>query len=335
MRVSVIVPTFNRHERLTHTLRHLREQTLSASEYELIVVDDGSTPPVTLAASGQGPACSLLRFDEILERCVARNRGAEMARGEVLVFLDDDLEVGPGFLEAHLRAQEEWPGALVGGQVILPREALAHPFVQFRQRLESSQMPVARGPTTANAVGAGNFSMRRADYLRMGGFDTTMVGIEDQDFGYRHLASGGTVVYAPEALAIHWDHALTIRPYCRRTEFAAEAMVPLVLKYPEWPANRHRHEVNGPLGWGQEPWRRSLTKLAKSALGVTPALWLLFAVTWLLERTLLGNRALGRLYQLLMGIHLQKGYRKGLKNAGGLRHAHPLAGQPSPAHTPP
>lgn len=314
--MTVVIPTFNRPAQLAHTLRHLRRQTLPAADYELIVVDDGSTPPAVVPTAEGGPPCTLLRFDDVLERCVARNRGAEVARGEILVFLDDDLEVAPDFLEAHLRAHAEWPGALVGGNVVLPGEALAHPFVRFRQALEASQVPQERGPTTANAVGAGNFSLSRARYLHLGGFDTGMVGIEDQDFGYRHLAAGGTVVFLPEAVAIHWDHALTIRPYCRRTEFAAQSAVPLVRRYPDWPANRLRQEVNGPTRWGNEPLGRSLLKLLKRCLAVPPALEALFRLTELLERTLPRSRVLDRTYRLLMGIHLQRGYRMGLRRAG-------------------
>jgi len=312
MKLSVIIPTFNRPQLLEKTLRHLRNQTLSPAEYELIVVDDGSTPPVTLPRTHGGPVCTLLRFDEILERCVARNRGAEIARGDILVFLDDDLEVGPGFLAAHLKAQFEWPGAVAAGPAPLPHRALAYPFVRFRQKLELAAVPSTRGPMAQPGAPAGNFSMRREQYHRLGGFDTGMVGIEDQDFSHRHVAAGGTIVFLPEAEAIHWDHALTIRPYCRRTEFAAESMVPLVRRYPDWPVNRHRDVINGPVRWGREPLKLTFTKLAKSALAFPPALAALFGITWVLERTLPNSRLLDRAYRLLMGIHLQRGYRRGL-----------------------
>ena len=63
-------------------------------------------------------------------REAARNIGAQKASGEIILFLDDDLEVSPTFLEAHLRAHDEWPGALVAGSVLLPRESLALPFVR-------------------------------------------------------------------------------------------------------------------------------------------------------------------------------------------------------------
>lgn len=315
MQLSVIIPTFNRQERLNQTLGFLCDQSLASSEYELIVVDDGSTPPVVLPPRVDGPATRLLRFDEILERCVARNKGAEIACGEILVFLDDDLQVGRDFLEAHRKAHAEWPGALVAGGTILPPEALDHPFVRFRQQLEAQEMPTKRGPASG-AAAAGNLSMRRDLYLAMGGFDTGMVGIEDQDFAHRHVAAGGIIVFVPEAEAIHWDHALTIRPYCRRTEFAAECMVPLVRRYPDWPVNRHRDEVNGPLHWGRESLGRSLTKVLKSVLALPPFLTFLYGTTWLLERLLPQSRILTKSYQLMMGISLQRGYRKGLKNNG-------------------
>lgn len=331
LRVSVIIPTFNRLQLLEQTLVHLRKQSLSTAEYELIVVDDGSTPPVTLPPADSGPASTLIRFDEILERCVARNHGAEIARGEILVFLDDDLEVGPGFLAAHVEAQKEWPEAVAGGCVLLPRGALDQPFVRFRQEFELASQPTARGPMQNPGAAAGNFSMRRDAYRRLGGFDAAMVGVEDLDFSYRHIAAGGTIVFLPEAVAIHWDHALSIYPYCRRTEFAAECMVPLVRRYPHWPVNRERDEVNGPARWGREPLGRSLVKILKSFLAFPPVLASCFAVTWLLERVLPRSKLLRRSYQLLIGIYFQRGYRKGLKRTSPAVGDGAAPAQPVPA----
>src|SRR5262245_55618980 len=107
MRLTAVVPTFNRQAKLDDTLYCLQRQTLPANDYEIIVVDDGSTPPAVLPEPTGGASVSLIRFDEILERAIARNAAAEAARGEVLFFSDDDMGIGPDFLEAHLRAQVE------------------------------------------------------------------------------------------------------------------------------------------------------------------------------------------------------------------------------------
>lgn len=314
-RLSVIVPTFNRQKRLEHTVACLRTQSLPASDYELIVVDDGSTPPTVLPPVTSGPSCTLLRFDEVLERCVARNRGAEIAQGKILVFLDDDLEVDPGFLHAHLQAHEEWPGALVAGGVHLPPTVVSHPFVRFRQAMELVEQPNVRGPTRNQVAAAGNFSMSRSRYRELGGFDTSMVGIEDQDFAFRHVESGGVVVFLPEATAIHWDHALTLRPYCLRTEFAGQAMVPLVRRYPDWPMSRKRDAVNGPVRLGQEPLSLSARKTVKTFLGLPGIAGTLLVLTSAVEKTLPNSGMPDRLYSLLIGVFLQRGYRRALRAA--------------------
>jgi glycosyltransferase involved in cell wall biosynthesis len=315
MHLSVIVPTFNRQTRLEETLAYICAQNMPASDYEVIVVDDGSTPPTTLPRINNGPSCTLLRFEEILERCVARNRGAEIARGDILVFLDDDLEVGPGFLQAHLQAHLEWPGTLVAGGVHLPPSAASHPFVRFRQAMELQEQPASRGPTCNQVAAAGNFSMSRTRYRALGGFDTSMVGIEDQDFAFRHRESGGTVVFLPEATAVHWDHALTVRPYCLRTEFAGQAMLPLVRRYPDWPVNRKRESVNGPVRLGREPWHLSAKKVIKTLLGLSPITGGLLFLTSAVEKAAPNTGIPDRLYRLLIGVFLQRGYRKALRTA--------------------
>lgn len=313
-RVSVIVPTFNRPERLAHTLQFLRQQTLPADQYELIIVDDGSTPPVNVSRVAGGPRTTLIRFDDILERCIARNVGAERARGEILVFLDDDLEVGPTFLESHLRAHEEWPGAMVAGAVILPPGELSRPFVRFRQALEAGGAPPRRGVCDSKTVGAaGNLSMARSQYLALGGQATNLVGIEDVDFTHRHNATGRPTVYLPEAVAIHWDHALDLAPYYRRTEWAAMCTVGLVRRYPDWPENQARERINGWTRWGQEPFRDSLKKSAKWLLSSTPFRQVLFATIRVLEKIAPGTRLLDSCYRVVLGVAWLRGFRRGLQ----------------------
>src|SRR5437588_661144 len=80
----------------------------------------------------------------------------------------------------------------------------------------------------------------------------SLAGIEDVEFGRRHVDAGGPIVYLPEAQAIHWDHALDIRSYFQRTEFAAECAVELYRQHPTWPDCELRERINGPIHWGQE-----------------------------------------------------------------------------------
>src|SRR5260370_926492 len=106
MKASIIIPTHNRREKLIETLACLKRQDLGSDQFEIVVVDDGSTFPVVLANDAHGPECSVVRL-EGLERSAARNAGAAAAKGPILVFVDDDMTVQPGFLANHLRAYHE------------------------------------------------------------------------------------------------------------------------------------------------------------------------------------------------------------------------------------
>ena len=318
IKLSVLIPTHNRANELTDTLAALKQQSLAGVEYEIIVVDDGSSPPVRLEESKQDPSCSLVRLEGV-ERSAARNAGAAAAKGEILVFVDDDITVGRDFLAFHLRAHEEWPDALVVGSVRLPSDFLSTPFGRFRQRLEQHGIPQSRGvKTMRNLCTAANMSVPRDLFLRLGGFDCLLRSSEDQDFALRHTARTGKIAFIPEAEAVHNDNALDIASYCRRAEWGAEHMVPFCKRYPDWPDNIERERVNGPVLWGRDSLFGSLRKLLKRILTIRPVLALLTLSVSLLERIAPNSRAIDRFYRLLLGAHIFRGYRKGRKRGATL-----------------
>src|SRR5690349_7668061 len=114
-KLSVIIPTRNRPKRLRAAVEALsRQDGFATEDYEVIVVDDGSDPPVELVPPTEGPSLTVERL-EGEERSAARNRGAGVASGELLVFVDDDMRVEPRFLSEHWRVHREWPEALQFG----------------------------------------------------------------------------------------------------------------------------------------------------------------------------------------------------------------------------
>ncbi len=325
VRVSVIIPTHNRHEQLPVTLAALYDQDLPRQEYEILVVDDGSEPPVELAPPRNGVNQRILRTSGV-ERSAARNTGAAAAIGEVLVFIDDDIVVGSYFLRAHLQAHEEWPEALVTGRIRLPAEERRRPFVRFRQRLEEQGVPRVRGrAASAHFCAAGNLSVPAAVFRRLGGFDAGLSSSEDQDLALRHAAAGGSVAFLPEAEGIHRDRALDIRSYCRRAEWGSAAMVPFCRRYPSLPENVARARINGPARCTPGDLGADVRKWLKSFLGLPPLTAGLFLGCGLVERCCPHSRVLDRLYRLLLGIHIQRGYRRGLREHPA-RSPRPLPG---------
>jgi len=331
VKVSVIIPTHNRHDKLAETLALLREQRVEANDYEIIVVDDGSTPPVVLDQGGPGPRIRLERT-EGLERSAARNRGAAIATGELLIFVDDDMSVDSDFIGAHLSAHSDWPNALVVGAICLPVDAMAKPFARFRQKLEQQDIPCSRGVTTAlNFCTAANMSIAKHEFRQFGGFDPSILSSEDQDLALRHTAQDGRIVFIPEASAVHRDDALDIRSYCRRAEWGMENMIPFCHRYPDWPDNIERNLVNGPVRWMKDPFGRIVRKLAKRSLTPKAILIPLFLVSSLLERTAPNSFLLDRTYRLLLGAHILRGYLAGVRRYNSvMKPGDPLARSVAP-----
>jgi len=316
MKISVIIPTHNRPDKLVETVAALRHQTLLGREYEILVMDDGSTPPVMLTGDLENPTCRVIRLEGV-ERSIARNMGAQQAKGEILLFVDDDMKVNEDFLACHLYSHQQHPGALVIGAVRLPAEFLMTPFGRFRQMLELQEVPVESGfVSSPNFCTAQNMSILKGRFKELGGFDEDIVSSEDQEFALRHTARKGKIVFTLDALAIHADHSLDIQSYCKRVRWGSEYMIPFCQRYPDWSQNVERRRTNGELQLGQERLGFSLRKIVKSVLAQKTFLNGLFALTFFLERTMPQSMILDRLYRLLLGIHLQQGYRKGLQRFG-------------------
>ncbi len=156
-------------------------------------------------------------------------------------------------------------------------------------------------------------SIQRDLFREIGGFDTSIVSSEDQDLALRHTALGGKIVFLPEVRAIHRDSSLDIRSYCGRSEWGMENMIAFCMRHADWPDNVERHSVNGPLSLGREPLWLSTRKMLKSVMTLKPLVSVLLSAASLLERVAPDGAALDRLYRLLLGIHVFKGYRRGLK----------------------
>ena len=313
LKASVIIPTRNRHGKLIGLIDCLKRQSVAANDYEIIIVDDGSTPAVVLPSDDQGPKCTLVRLEGV-ERSAARNRGAVHAQGGMLVFVDDDMTVESDFLAAHLRAHAEWPGSIAIGASRLADELFSNPFGRFRRKLEQFEVPRERGPVAMrNFCAAANMSIGRDLFNKLEGFDQAIVSGEDQDLALRHTATGGRIVFVPDAVSIHHDTAVDIRSYCRRSEWGSEKMVAFIRRHPDWPDNVERERVNGFARWGSEPVSQSARKTIKLGLTNQAVVNVLLATARLLERTAPDSYLLNRVYRLLLGAHILRGYRKGLK----------------------
>jgi GT2 family glycosyltransferase len=201
-RLSVVLATFNRHESLRRLVQQLARQDLPSQRFEVVVVDDGSEPAAARALAGLRLPIQLVVLRQPNRgAAAARHRGALEARGEVLVMTDDDMQVCPGFLSAHDAAHGPGTRRVVVGRIRPSSRLDTRPlFERFHAgRLEAWADRRLHG----DAVCTGNTSLRRADYLAVGGFDATLEQLEDVDLGLRLEQAGVEVVFAEEAWTTH------------------------------------------------------------------------------------------------------------------------------------
>lgn len=108
--VSVIIPTYNRKHFIDKAIESVLNQTYQ--NYELIVVDDGSSDGTAELIAANYPSVKLVRWEVNRGATVVLNEGIRLATGEFIAFLDSDDQWKPGYLEAQIKALKENPKAV-------------------------------------------------------------------------------------------------------------------------------------------------------------------------------------------------------------------------------
>ena len=204
--LTVIVPAYRCAAMLRQCLRGLLASDLPRTEWELIVVDDGS-PDDTPDAARRVADRVLIVGGGPRGPAFARNMGARMARGRVLVFIDADVVVAPPTLRgfASLFARDPALGAAFGSYDDTPGDP---GFIsQYRNLLH--RYVHTRSPGDAETFWAGCGAVRRDAFLAVGGFDAVRYPrpqIEDIDLGYRLRAHHERIVLDPSLLGAHLKH---------------------------------------------------------------------------------------------------------------------------------
>ncbi len=200
--LSVIVPVRDGEHFLPQSLTALRSSDLPSGDWELIVVDDSSSDQSAAVASGYADTV-VRRVNGPGGAAFARNRGAEVARGSVLVFVDADVCVHPDALRrmTEIFECESDVGAVFGAYDLTP--AARGLISQYRNLLHRYVHQRDAGDAVTFWAGCG--AIRADVFVRCGGFDEAraMVAVEDIELGYRMSARGYRIVLRPEIQGKH------------------------------------------------------------------------------------------------------------------------------------
>lgn len=205
--LSVIVPSRDRRDMLERCLGALAAQEGDAAEFEVVVVDDGSSDGTGELLAGIETPFRLrsLRL-ESAGPSIARNAGAEAAGGRVCAFLDDDCVAAPGFVAAHLAAHRDEERLVGIGRLSQRPPTRADWYARaFARGWEDHYARMKDKPANWSDCYSGNFSAPRADLLELGGFATDVAVGEDIELGFRLQQRGCELRYLPAAAAVHDD----------------------------------------------------------------------------------------------------------------------------------
>lgn len=213
MKISVVIPTYNRADRLKKTLAHLEQQTISKDQLEVIIINDGSTDhteeflqdyhstiDLTYKTQANGGAGS------------ARNLGIKQAKYQIILFIGDDIYAEPDFLKIHQQFHQQHPEVHQAclGLSEWYKETCNTPFMhwlthgghQFAyHKLQSGQQVNYQYFYTSN------ISLKK-ELLQKEQFSDkfTVYGWEDIELAYRLQKKHNLqITYQPQALAYHDD----------------------------------------------------------------------------------------------------------------------------------
>jgi peptidoglycan/xylan/chitin deacetylase (PgdA/CDA1 family)/GT2 family glycosyltransferase len=209
-------------------------------DFDVVVAVDGSIDGTADALATLETSFPLVVVEQPNGgRATAVNAGAAAARGELLLFLDDDMSADPKLLSEHDRSHREGADAVMGDLPLDPSSPanLLSWGVGWWARSRCERLSAPGAEIRLDDLLTGQMSISRAVYEELGGFDVNftregLFGGEDIDFGYRLLGAGMKVVFNPGAITFQYYDVSPVE-YLKRASEAGRSDWELVAKHPE------------------------------------------------------------------------------------------------------
>lgn len=316
-RISVVIPCYNNASLLPVTLSALTQQTLPLDQFEVVIIDDGSTDATQdiITALKLPPSFRYIRRGN-QGAAAARNYGAFQAGGEILLFLDSDVVPDSTLLHAHLESHGLYKRALVVGRTrTLPAKEsdffyklLGDEVFSFDEGDEEKQL-------TFQQVLTRNLSMRREAFFEISRFDEEFPrsGYEDIEFAYRATQRGFSLIYNPGAAGDH-HHTGTLTEVGQHMYNYQISAALFIKKHPEIRGQIRHLQDKEPIHWKQDGLKRVTRKLMRQVVSLPLTVWLMKRTIAALEKWYPSPALLRFIYWQVLGSYLFWGFRQGLKH---------------------
>jgi glycosyltransferase involved in cell wall biosynthesis len=221
MDVSIIIPTYNGANKILTLLDSLEKQTFN--NFETLVIIDGSTDQTESILKNSQINLQELKIVKQTNkgRAAVRNRGFGEARGELLIFIDDDMLLEKNTIELHVNHHIKLPNSILSGTAMINKFIdLQNDFYQYRFDIEEKwQLPFKNKLTKISlqkySFTSGNLSMPRKLFQEVGEFDERLTDSEDFDFALRAIDKNIPIYHDYNVWAWHCDY-INLEAYIKR-----------------------------------------------------------------------------------------------------------------------
>lgn len=213
-RCSIIIPVHGGAS-LTRACLDACERSGATEQAEIVVVDDASPDATPRVLESFGGRIRVVGHERNTGFALACNDGARAARGELLVFLNNDATPQPGWLDALVETIDAHPeAAVVGSKLLHPNDTIQHAGVVVCQDRYPRHVyagfpadhPAVNRARTFQAVTGASMLVRRSAFESVGGFDPTFTNAyEDHDLCFRLRERAHEVRYCPTSVAYHLE----------------------------------------------------------------------------------------------------------------------------------
>lgn len=194
-KISVIIPVYNDQDGLDRALSHISRQTLPSSEFEVIIVDNNSNPPIGLSPE--------LKFSHTLVSYAkpgsyaARNYGVQQSNGQIIAFLDADCYPSDQWLEKGLSEILQNKNTIIGGEILF--EKSPHPTATENYQYivgfdQENNIKLNKFSVTANLI-----TTYKA-FQKIGPFNESLLSGGDREWCWRALNDGFSLRFSPDAI---------------------------------------------------------------------------------------------------------------------------------------
>jgi len=320
MKLSIIIPTNNNEDKLEECLETIYNQTLSKKEYEVIVVNDGSTDNTSKVLKKLRKEYPFILIEQDnLGPAAARNAGIKKAKNEIIVFIQDDIMVSKHFLQEHLNFHEKYDrdNTCVVGFTTWHLDLDITPFMYWLEH-GGPQFDYDRikGKEVVDYMlfYTSNLSIRNKFIKKHGMFDENFkvagtTAYEDTELGFRLSKQGLKIYYNKKAKAWH-KHPKTLSNVLIRQRGMGKMSHLLYKKHPDFKPSGEIESVWHRLthlktGFLSDKIRFKLTRFVINPITV----WPLEKLAYLIEDRV----NIPILYKIVCGYWYSKGYREGLQ----------------------